>query len=53
MTPLLEMLIDDMGDSPYGSLHDKLQIRMIKTNIQVSLATPHERYVEAEVPPFI
>ncbi len=47
MTPLLEMLIDDVRDSNYGSLHDKLQIRMIKTNIQVSLATPHEKYVEA------
>ena len=47
MTPLLEMLIDDAGNSPYGSLYDKLEIRMIKTRIQVSLATPHEKYVEA------
>ena len=47
MTPLLEMLIDDVGNSPYGSLYDKLEIRMIKTSIQVSLATPHEKYVEA------
>ena len=47
MTPLLEMLIDDVRDSTYGSLRDKLQIRMIKTSIQVSLATPHEKYVEA------
>ena len=47
MTPLLEMLIDDVGNSPYGSLYDKLEIRMIKTSIQVSLSTPHEKYVEA------
>ncbi len=47
MTPLLEMLIDDVGGSPYSSLHDKLQIRMIKRGIQVSLATPYEKYVEA------
>lgn len=47
MTPLLEMLIADLRDSTYGSLHDNLQIRMIKTSIQVSLATPHEKYVEA------
>lgn len=47
MTPLLEMLIADVRDSTYGSLHDKLQIRMIKTSIQVSLATPHEKYIEA------
>ena len=47
MTPLLEMLIDDVRDSNYGSLRDKLQIRMIKTDIQVSLATPDEKYVEA------
>ena len=46
-TPLLEMLVADVRDSTYSSLHDKLQIRMIKTRIQVSLATPHERYVEA------
>ena len=46
MTPLLEMLINDVRDSAYGSLHDKLQIRMIKTSIHVSLATPHEKYVE-------
>ena len=47
ITPLLEMLIADMRDSPYGSLHDKLQIRMMKTSIQVILATPDEKYVEA------
>jgi tetratricopeptide (TPR) repeat protein len=47
MTPLLEMLIADMRDSPYGSLHSKLQIRMAKISIQISLATPHEKYVEA------
>ena len=47
MGPLLEILIDDVGGSPYGFLHDKLQIRMMKTSIQVSLATPHEKYVEA------
>ena len=46
MTPLSEMLVADVRDSAYGSLHDKLQIRMIKTSIQVSLATPHEKYVE-------
>ncbi len=46
-TPLLEMLIADMREPTYGSLHDKRQIRMMKTNIQVSLATPHEKYVEA------
>ncbi|MDE0317941.1 MAG: putative DNA binding domain-containing protein, partial [Candidatus Poribacteria bacterium] len=47
MTPLLEMLINDVGGSLYSSLHDKLQIRMIKRSIQVSLATPYEKYVEA------
>jgi tetratricopeptide (TPR) repeat protein len=47
MTPLLERLIDDVRDPTYGSLHDKLQIRIIKTSIQVSLATPDEKYVDA------
>ena len=47
MTPLLEMLIDDAGNFPYSSLYDKLEIRMIKTSIQVSLATLDEKYVEA------
>ena len=47
MTPLLEILIDDVVGFPYSSLHDKLQIRMIKRSIQVSLATPDEKYVEA------
>ena len=47
MTPLLEMLIDDVGNSPYGYLYDKLKIRMAKINIQISLATPHEKYIDA------
>ena len=47
MTPLLEMLVADVRDSTYGSLHDKLQIRAVKTSIQVSLATLDGKYVEA------
>ena len=44
---LLEMLIADIRDSAYGFLHNKLQIRMAKINIQISLATPHEKYIDA------
>ncbi|MDE0089443.1 MAG: putative DNA binding domain-containing protein [Candidatus Poribacteria bacterium] len=47
MTPLVKMLTDDLKDFTYRSLHDKLEIRMTKTSIQVSLATPNEQYVEA------
>ena len=46
-TPLLEMLIADMKVFTYCSLHAKLQIQIAKTSIQVGLATPHEKYVEA------
>ena len=47
MRPLLEMLIADIRDSAYGFLHNKLQIRMAKINIQIILATPHEKYIDA------
>ena len=47
MIPLMEMLVADIRDSTYGSLHDKLQIRAVKTSIQVSLATLDGMYVEA------
>ena len=46
-TPLLEKLIADMQVLTYGLLHAKLQIKVAKVNIQVRLATPHGKYVEA------
>lgn len=47
MTPLLEMLVVDVGNPTYNSLRDKLQIQAVKTSIQVSLATLDGKYVEA------
>lgn len=46
-TILLEILIADLRNSTYISLSIKLQIRVVKTRIQVELATPGERYLEA------
>ena len=46
-TPLLEKLIADMKISTYGILYAKLQLQVAKINIQVGLATPHGKYVEA------
>ena len=46
-TLLLEMLIADLRNSVYISLSVKLQIRVVKTRIQVELATPIEKYLEA------
>ena len=46
MMPLLNMFIADIRTDAYVSLYIKLPIRMAKVNIQVSLATPDERYVE-------
>ena len=45
-TLLLEMLIADLRNSVYISLSIKLQIRVVKTRIQVELATPVEKYLE-------
>ena len=42
---LLEKLIADV--KVYSSLYAKLQINTAKISIQVGLATPHEKYVEA------
>ena len=42
---LLEKLIADV--KVYSSLYAKLQIKVAKISIQVGLATPHEKYVEA------
>ncbi len=47
MTPLLEMLIADMKVTTYGFLYAKLQLRVAKVNIQVSLANLDGKYVEA------
>ena len=47
MTPLLEMLIADMNVVTYGFLYAKLQLRVAKIDIQVSLATVDGKYVEA------
>ena len=44
-TRLLEKLIADV--KVYSSLYAKLQIKVAKISIQVGLATPHEKYVEA------
>ena len=46
MTLLLEMLIADVRTSAYVSLYMKLQIKVVKINSQVKLATPDEKYVE-------
>lgn len=46
-TSLTEMLLSDMRARTYGCLFDKLQVRIVKIEIQVSLATVHEKYVEA------
>ena len=43
---LLKMLIADVRNSAYISLYMKLQIKAVKINSQVELATPDERYVE-------
>lgn len=45
--PLLERLVTDVRVSPYNTLYTKLQIRIAKIRIQVSLATIDEKYVEA------
>ena len=45
-TLLLEMLTADVRNSAYISLYMKLQIKVVKMNSQVELATPDERYVE-------
>ena len=47
LTLLLEMLIADLRNSVYISLFIKFQIRVVKTRIQVELATPGEKYLEA------
>ena len=44
-TRLLEKLVADV--KVYSSLYAKLQIKAAKIRIQVGLATPHEKYVEA------
>ena len=46
-TPLLEKLIADVSVPAYGILYAKLQLQVAKINIQVGLATPHGKYVEA------
>ena len=46
-TSLTEMLLADTRAHTYGCLLDKLQIRIAKIEMQVSLATVHEKYVEA------
>ncbi len=46
MMKLSEMLAADMNPIAYMSLHDKLQIRLVKISTQVSLATINEKYVE-------
>ena len=47
MTPLLEMLIADMKVPTYGFLYAKLELRVAQVGIEVKLATPRGRYVEA------
>ena len=44
---LLEKLIADTEIPTYGILLAKLQLQAAKISIQVNLATPHEKYVEA------
>lgn len=46
MTELSEMLAADMRPMAYGFLYDKLQIRLMKISVQVSLVTSYEKYVE-------
>ena len=46
-TPLLDMLIADMKVPAYGLLYAVLGIRVAKINTHVSLATLHEKYIEA------
>ena len=45
-TLLLEMLIADVRNSTYISLYINLQIRVVRTRLQVELATPGEKYLE-------
>ena len=45
--PLSKHLFTDIKDVYFGSLFEKLGIRAVKMNIQVSLATFDEKYVEA------
>ena len=45
--PLLEKLIADTKVLAYGIIFAKLQLRVVKISIQVSLATPSEKYVES------
>ena len=47
MMKLSEMLAADMNPIAYGSLYDRLQIRLVKISLQVSLVTSYEKYVEA------
>lgn len=44
---LLEKLIADTENPTYGILLAKLQLQAAKISIQVNLATPHEKYIEA------
>ena len=44
---LLEKLIADTEIPTYGILLAKLQLQAAKISIQVNLATPHEKYIEA------
>ena len=46
MTELSDMLASDMRSIVYGLLYDKLQIRLMKISVQVSLVTSYEKYVE-------
>ncbi len=46
MTELSEMLAADMRSIAYGFLYDKLEIRLAKIRVQVSLVTSYEKYVE-------
>ena len=46
LTLLLEMLIADVQTSAYISLYMKLQVKVVKINNQVELATPDEKYIE-------
>ena len=43
---LSDGLIVDTSSGGYGSLYDKLQIRLVKISTQVSLATVHGKYIE-------
>ena len=46
-TPLLDMLIDDMKGTTYGSLYVALQLQVAKITTLVSLATREGKFVEA------